>query len=136
MRQQDFPEWAKRIKEQYKGTQLRRVGNNIYLYAVRSRRVPGRKYPVLFQSYMGIVTQSGLLEPQSFQFRPLETSVCRFEDLPGVSEIVFTQEEWNTVRQICLVRNADSCFYPKLSPSEEQILQKKRLISPAGAYNR
>lgn len=136
MRQRDFPEWARRVKEQYQGTQLRRVGNNIYLYAVTSRRIPGKKYPVLFQSYMGIVTQAGLVEPQSFQFRPMETEVCLLENLPGVSGVVFTADEWKTVRHICLVRNGDNWFYPGLSSSEEQILQEKQLISPVGAYNR
>ena len=90
MKQSDFPEWAQRVKEQYKGTQLRKIGSNIYLYAVSSRRVPGKSYPVLTQSYMGIVTPSGLIEPQSFQFRPLESDAVLFAVLPGISEIAFT----------------------------------------------
>ena len=136
MKQSDFPEWAQRVKEQYKGTQLRKIGSNIYLYAVSSRRVRGKSYPVLTQSYMGIVTPSGLIEPQSFQFRPLESDAVLFAALPGISEIAFTSDEWESVRQICMIRSGDTWFYPKLTKREEEILRRRNLISPIGSFSR
>ena len=132
MRQSDFPEWAQRIKEQHKGTQLRMVGNNIYLYAVASSRQPGQEHPAVRQRYLGIVTPGGLIESRSFQFRPMETIALTLGSLPEIIPDSFSPDEWETIQSICLIRNGDSWFFAKLTSSQEQILRRKSLISSAG----
>ena len=39
-----YPEWVQAQKR--KGTTIKKVGDNYYLYKHSSKRVPGKKYPV------------------------------------------------------------------------------------------
>ncbi len=131
LKQSEFPEWAKKIKEQHKGTQLRWIGNHIYLYSVRSKRVQGKKYPVIAQEYIGRVTESGLVAPKGFQFTPLATNASHLRDIcPHAT--VGSSEEQETLNSVVLIQNDDSWFFPKLTKKQESLLRKKRLIDDNG----
>ena len=130
MRQCDFPEWALKIKEQHKGTQLRKIGNNIYLYAVHSRRVPGKTYPVTSQEYIGLVTESGLVEAQGFQFKPLSSVASKLSNV--VSLDCYPDSDEQILSDIVLVKNGETWYYPKLTEEQEKVLRKHKLLSNHG----
>lgn len=58
-----YPEWVQRQKT--KGTTVKKVGNNYYLYKHSSKRVPGKKYPVPKDTYIGKITPNGIEEGSS-----------------------------------------------------------------------
>ena len=53
-----YPEWVQ--KQKTKGTTVKKVGNNYYLYKHSSKRVPGKKYPVPKDTYIGRITPDGI----------------------------------------------------------------------------
>lgn len=59
MKLEDLPDFAKPFKK--KGYDVRKQGETYFLYKITSHRVPGKKYPVLQQEYIGLIDQSGTL---------------------------------------------------------------------------
>ena len=54
-----YPEWVQKHKT--KGTSVRKVGNNYYIYKHSSKRVPGKKNPVPNDTYIGKITPEGIV---------------------------------------------------------------------------
>lgn len=52
---QELPDWVSKYKEA--GTTVRKKGDSYVLLRVSSKRVKGRKYPVLKQEYLGVITK-------------------------------------------------------------------------------
>jgi len=52
-----YPDWVNQFKE--KGTSVKKVGNQYYLYHTTSKRIPGKKYPQPVQEYIGTITKEG-----------------------------------------------------------------------------
>jgi len=55
----NYPDWVNAFKE--KGTSVKKVGNEYYLYRSSSKRVPGKKYPQPIHEYIGTITKNGVL---------------------------------------------------------------------------
>lgn len=56
----NYPDWVNAFKE--KGTSVKKVGNEYYLYSSTSKRVPGKKYPQPVQEYIGTITREGVIK--------------------------------------------------------------------------
>lgn len=54
-----YPDWVQ--KQKTKGTAVKKVGNNYYLYKHSSKRVPGKKNPVPSDTYIGKITPEGVV---------------------------------------------------------------------------
>ena len=59
MKLEDLPDYAKPYKK--KGYDVRKQGKAYFLYKISSKRVPGKKYPVLEQEYIGVIDERGSL---------------------------------------------------------------------------
>ena len=55
----NYPDWVNAYKE--KGTSIKKVGNEYYLYSATSKRVPGKKYPQPVEKYIGVITREGVV---------------------------------------------------------------------------
>lgn len=55
-----YPEWVQKHKT--KGTTVKRVGENYYLYKHTSKRVQGKKNPVPVDTYIGKITEDGVVK--------------------------------------------------------------------------
>jgi len=55
-----YPDWVNAFKK--KGTSVKKVGNEYYLYSATSKRVPGKKYPQPVEKYIGIITREGVVK--------------------------------------------------------------------------
>jgi len=55
----NYPDWVNAHKR--KGTAVKKVGNEYYLYSATSRRVPGKKYPQPVHEYIGTITKEGVV---------------------------------------------------------------------------
>ncbi len=54
-----MPNWV--LKHKKPGTTIKKIGNNYYLYYATSSRLPDKKYPVSVQSYIGKITEQGVI---------------------------------------------------------------------------
>ena len=54
-----YPEWV--LKHKKPGTTVKQIGKNYYLYYATSHREPGKKYPVSSQTYIGKITEQGVI---------------------------------------------------------------------------
>jgi hypothetical protein len=55
----NYPDWVNAHKE--KGTAVKKVGNDYYLYKATSKRFPGKKYPQPIHEYIGVRTREGVV---------------------------------------------------------------------------
>ena len=55
----NYPDWVNAHKE--KGTAVKKVGNEYYLYKATSKRVPEKKYPQPIHEYIGLITREGVV---------------------------------------------------------------------------
>jgi hypothetical protein len=55
-----YPDWVNAFKK--KGTSIKKVGNEYYLYKATSKRVPGKKYPQPVEVYIGRITKEGVIQ--------------------------------------------------------------------------
>jgi len=60
MAEKIYPDWVQAHKK--RGTTIKRVGSNYYLYKHTSKRVPGKKYPQPVDTYIGVITPDGVVE--------------------------------------------------------------------------
>jgi len=60
MVQKVYPDWVQVHKK--RGTTIKKVGSNYYLYKHTSKRVPGKKYPQPVDTYIGVITPDGVVE--------------------------------------------------------------------------
>lgn len=73
MSEKIYPEWVQ--KQRTKGTTVKKVGNNYYLYQHTSKRVPGKKYPVPVDTYIGKITPNGIEKSGSKKVSAKDTEV-------------------------------------------------------------
>lgn len=59
MKQHSYPEWVYQYRT--KGTSIKKVGENYYLYRTSSKRVPEKSYPVVKSEYIGVITENGVI---------------------------------------------------------------------------
>lgn len=55
-----YPDWV--LAHKTRGTTVKKVGINYYLYKHSSRRSPGKKYPQPVDTYIGVVTPDGVVK--------------------------------------------------------------------------
>lgn len=60
MNESVYPDWVQAHK--VRGTTVKKVGENYYLYKHTSKRVPGKKYPQPVDTYIGVITPDGVIE--------------------------------------------------------------------------
>jgi len=68
----NYPDWVNAFKE--KGTSVKKVGNEYYLYRATSKRVPGKKYPQPVEEYLGVITREGVIRTK---IRKISTDTVR-----------------------------------------------------------
>ena len=59
MKKRAYPDWVYQYRT--KGTSIKKVGENYYLYRTTSKRVPGKRYPVASSKYIGVITKDGIV---------------------------------------------------------------------------
>jgi len=93
-----IPEWAEKYRKP--GTTIKKIGNGYYLYSATFKTVEGKKYPVSVQSYLGRITEDGLIGARK-HIRISSLQAKRLGDLiPGIdgefADIILLeyQKEW------------------------------------------
>lgn len=83
MNERVYPDWVQAHK--VRGTTVKKVGDNYYLYKHTSKRVPGKKYPQPVDTYIGVITQEGVIESKKKKVSLTEIEVKEY----GFSKALF-----------------------------------------------
>lgn len=137
-----YPEWVQNQKR--KGTTVKKVGNNYYLYKHSSKHVKGKKYPVPVDTYIGRITPDGIEEGtnrkintdtpevivREFGFSCAAIRCCPAEwksNLPG---------KWKKVLNYIIFEESPETYLKDTleMPSDEEV--KKAYHAQKGVYSR
>ncbi len=82
-----YPDWVE--KQHMKGTSIKQIRDNYYLYSVTSHYSKEKGYPVSEQRYIGKITPEGLIEPDKITF------------VPGIDKLILLRDaiDFNAVRE-------------------------------------
>lgn len=88
-----YPEWVQ--EHRTKGTTVKKVGNNYYLYKRTSKRVPGKKYPQPVDTYIGMITPDGIIKKKKTLLATTSVEVKEYGFSKAVQELC--PEDWKAV---------------------------------------
>ena len=124
MNQKVYPEWVQAHKT--KGTTVKKVGENYYLYKHTSKRVSGKKYPQPVDTYIGVITPDGIIESGKKKMKLSGIEVKEY----GYSKAVWSLcpedwkhplgEDWEDVLSIIIVEQSPYSYLKR----ERQIREK------------
>lgn len=76
MNKKVYPDWVQAHK--VRGTTVKKVGGNYYLYKHTSKRVPGKKYPQPVDTYIGLITPGGVIQSKKKKLSLTEVEVKEY----------------------------------------------------------
>lgn len=106
MKTKIYPDWVE--KHHTKGTSVKQIRGNYYLYSVTSHYSRERGYPVSEQRYIGKITEDGLIEPDKISFIPGVDRLVLFRDIFDLSEL--SESEKQILNEIPILK-IGSCAY-------------------------
>jgi hypothetical protein len=106
MKTKIYPDWVE--KHHTKGTSVKQIRDNYYLYSVTSHYSRERGYPVSEQRYIGKITEDGLIEPDKISFIPGVDRLVLFRDIFDLSEL--SESDKQILNEIPLLK-IGSCAY-------------------------
>lgn len=115
-----YPDWVE--KEHIKGTSIKQIGENYYLYECTSKKVIGKSYPVSIQRYIGKITPEGLIKPETISFIPLKDNLLQLRDEFDLSDIEKADRE--ILEHVCLLKLSSIYYIGKLDNKAMKVLNK------------
>ena len=115
-----YPDWVE--KEHVKGTSIKQIGENYYLYECTSKKVIGKSYPVSIQRYIGKITPEGLIKPETISFIPLKYNLLQLRDEFDLSDIEKADRE--ILEHVCLLKLSSIYYIGKLDNKTMKVLNK------------
>lgn len=115
-----YPDWVEKFH--VKGTSIKQIRDNYYLYSVTSHSSKDKPYPVSEQRYIGKITQSGLIEPKKVSFLPGVDKLVLLKDvldLNGCSE-----KELELLQYLPALKYGAHIYTGKLSAKQKAIISK------------
>ena len=115
-----YPDWVE--KEHVKGTSIKQIGENYYLYECTSKKVKGKSYPVSIQRYIGKITPEGLIKPDTISFIPLKDNLVQLRDEFDLSDIAEADKE--ILEHVCLLKVSSIYYIGKIDTKTSKVLNK------------
>ena len=115
-----YPDWVE--KEHVKGTSIKQIGENYYLYECTSKNVRGKSYPVSIQRYIGKITPEGTIKPETISFIPLKDNLVQLRDEFDLSDIEKADKE--ILEHVCLLKLSSIYYIGKLDNKTMKVLNK------------
>ena len=115
-----YPDWVE--KEHVKGTSIKQIGENYYLYECTSKNVRGKSYPVSIQRYIGKITPEGLIKPETISFIPEKDNLVQLRDEFDLSDI--EKADKDILEHVCLLKLSSICYIGKLDNKTMKVLNK------------
>lgn len=120
MNRKTYPDWVE--KHHRKGTSVKQIGNNYYLYSVTSHYSKEKGYPVSEQRYIGKITEEGLIEPNKITFIPGIDKLVLFRDVFDLGAV--SEADQKLIRDIPLLKSGDCIYTGHLSRKQISVLKK------------
>ena len=89
MKPHAYPDWVYQYRT--KGTTIKKVGGNYYLYRTFSKRVPGKNYPVTTSEYIGLITKEGVISSQKRKLTSDQPVVYEYGFSYALDQLAYTQ---------------------------------------------
>ena len=115
-----YPDWVE--KEHVKGTSIKQIGDNYYLYECTSKKVKGKSYPVSIQRYIGKITKEGLIKPETISFIPEKDVLVQLRDEFDLSDIAEADRE--LLEHVCLLKVSSIYYIGKLDSKTVKVVNK------------
>ena len=115
-----YPDWVE--KEHVKGTSIKQIGENYYLYECTSKKVKDKSYPVSIQRYIGKITPEGLIKPETISFIPLKDNLVQLRDEFDLSDI--EKADKDILEHVCLLKLSSIYYIGKLDNKTMKVLNK------------
>lgn len=115
-----YPDWVE--KEHVKGTSIKQIGDNYYLYECTSKKVKGKSYPVSIQRYIGKITKEGLIKPETISFIPEKDVLVQLRDEFDLSDIDGIDRE--LLEHVCLLKVSSIYYIGKLDSKTVKAVNK------------
>ena len=80
-----YPDWVE--KQHVKGTSIKQIRDNYYLYSATSHYSKEKGYPVSEQRYIGKITPDGLIEAEKITFIPGIDKVILLRDVVDLGAV-------------------------------------------------
>lgn len=119
-----YPDWVQRYRT--KGTSVRKVGNNYYLYQHSSKRVEGKKNPVPKDTYIGRITPEGVIKGNRRKISTDDSEVIVKEFGFSRTLEIICPMDWKNPLGLEWQRVLDKII---LSESAESYISDERLIA-------
>ena len=116
-----YPDWVE--KQHVKGTSIKQIGDNYYLYECTSKKVKGKSYPVSIQRYIGKITKEGLIKPETISFIPEKDVLVQLRDEFDLSDID-DEAERELLEHVCLLKVSSIYYIGKLDSKTVKVLNK------------
>jgi len=112
-----IPEWALKFKKP--GCTIKEYGDKYYLYYATSKYVPGKKYPVSVQTYIGRILPDGVVsERVSIDVGKTEAATLG----------TLVPDVLDELKPIVLLRVKGDWYFTKISNDARSLLEESRLI--------
>lgn len=72
-----YPDWVQKYRT--RGTTVKKKNNCYYLYKRTSKRVPGKKYPQPVDTYIGVITEDGIVYAEK-KLVPVDSESCEVRE--------------------------------------------------------
>lgn len=120
MRTKTYPTWVE--KHHTKGTSVKQIRNNYYLYSVTSHYSREKGYPVSEQRYIGKITEEGLIEPDRISFTPGVDKLMLFKDAFDLRSL--SEKEKEEIRLVPVLMIGTTAYTGHLSRKQISVLRK------------
>lgn len=112
-----YPEWV--LKYHSKGTSIKEIKGNYYLYKVTSKRVKGKLYPVSIQKYVGKITEKGIIKPEKIAFIPGVDNIVKLGKITECSK-----KDKEILNEVSVIEKEENYYAGKLTSKEIEIIKK------------
>ncbi len=111
-----YPEWVQNYRT--RGTTVKKQGERYYLYKRTSKRVPGKKYPQPVDTYIGVITPEGIIEPKKKKVS-LTDAVAKGFGFSKAVEVLCPQgwkgplgDKWRDVLDYIIENESEESYIP------------------------
>lgn len=116
-----YPDWVE--KYHTKGTSIKKIRDNYYLYRVTSYYSDKKPYPVAVQTYIGKIDETkGLIKPRNISFTPGKDSLLLFKDVFSLD--LYDEEERKILGNIPVIYTDGICCSGKLDNKVITLIRK------------
>ena len=127
MAEKIYPDWVQQHRS--KGTTVKKVGNNYYLYKHSSKRVKGKKNPVPKDTYLGRITPEGVIRGNKKKITTDDTDIVVKEyGFSKTMQMLCTQgwkeplgNEWRKVLYKIIISESPNSYIGDLEEAAEEI---------------